>query len=164
MLATALAACSPGAAPTLPAAATAPTPADTTLDAHAALAMRLRPFLIERGTGPSGRNARAADDERFRLGAFWKARTDTHHFDAAFRARAQAALSVHEDGTADAALRRLLATVEARLPAWQALVDYNASGQMRDDGGDGGRALLPDAIEAAAWAYVETVTQTEPAP
>ncbi|MEN5059861.1 hypothetical protein [Luteimonas sp. TWI1416] len=132
--------------------------------------MRLRPFLIERGTGPSGRNARAADDERFRLGAFWKARTDTHHFDAAFRARAQAALSVHEDGTADAALRRLLATVEARLPAWQALVDYNASGQMRDDGGDGGRALLPgaiaaiDAIEAAAWAYVETVTQTEPAP
>lgn len=170
LLATALAACSPGPAPTPPAVAAVSTPADATTNPHAALATRLRPFLIERGTGPSGRSARAADDERFRLGAFWKARTDTHHFDAAFRARAQAALSAHADGAANAALRRLLATVDARLPAWQALVDYNASGRMRDDGGDGGRALLPgaiaaiDAIEAAAWAYVETAPQAASAP
>ncbi|ASR44087.1 hypothetical protein BEN78_12615 [Xanthomonas citri pv. mangiferaeindicae] len=160
--------------PTSPATTPAPAPADPTTDAHAALAARLRPFLIERGTGPSGRNARAADDERFRLGAFWKVRTDTHHFDAAFRARAHAVLAAHEDGAGNVivrgALRQLLATVDARLPAWQALVDYNASGRMRDDGGDGGRALLPgaiaaiDAIEAATWAYVETAAQTAPAP
>lgn len=176
LLAAALTACSPVPAPpaTSPATAPAPDPADATTDAHAALAARLRPFLIERGTGPSGRSARAADDERFRLGAFWKARADTHHFDAAFRARARAALAAHENGAghaaADAALRRLLATVDARLPAWQALVDYNASGRMRDDGGDGGRALLPasiaaiDAIEAATWAYVEAAAQAAPAP
>ncbi|MCD9029950.1 hypothetical protein LDO26_17300 [Luteimonas sp. BDR2-5] len=112
----------------------------------------------------------AADDERLRLGAFWRVRTDTHHFNADFHARAEAVLALPGDGStaADAALRRLLDTVDRRLPAWQALVDYNAAERMRDDGGEGGRQLLPgciaaiDAIEAAAWAYIETATDRTP--
>ncbi|KLJ01398.1 hypothetical protein [Luteimonas sp. FCS-9] len=176
LLAAALTACAPDPAPAAPATPVpAPHPdADAKASAHAALAARLRPFLIERVVAGRGRSARAADDERFRLGAFWKVRTDTHHFDAAFRARAQAALASAGAGAADAradmALRRLIATVDARLPAWQALVDYNASGRMRDDGGEGGRQRLPgaiaaiDAIEAAAWAYVETAAHAAPAP
>ncbi|WP_101924684.1 MULTISPECIES: hypothetical protein [Luteimonas] len=134
----------------------------TAAQAHADLARRLRPFLIERGGATPGRLA--ADDERLRLGAFWKARRDTHHFNAGFHARAEAILA-RDDGSApaaDAALRALVATVERRLPDWQAMVDYNASGRLAEDGGDEGRRLLPgciaaiDAIEAAAWAYVTT--------
>ncbi|MET0327241.1 MAG: hypothetical protein ABW163_00570 [Luteimonas sp.] len=109
----------------------------------------------------------AADDERFRFGAFWRARTDTHHFGADFHARASATLSTPGSApVADAALRRLRDTVDARLPAWQALVDYNAAGTMRDDGGDEGRRLLPwaiaaiDAIEVATWDYVDAVEAT----
>ncbi len=157
---------------TVQAAPAARTPSQhTKSQAHAELARRLQPFLIERGGTTSGRMA--ADDERLRLGAFWKARTDTHHFNADFHARAAAALALAgDDVRADTALRQLLVTIERRLPAWQALVDYNASGRMRDDGGEGGRQLLPgciaaiDALEAAAWNYVTAAqpsTVTAPA-
>lgn len=138
--------------------------ADAKTLAHADLAHRLRRFLITRTAPGLARGPMAADDERFRLGAFWRARTDTHHFGADFQSRAEIALAA--DGSvpvADAALRRLRDTVDARLPAWQALVDYNAAGTMRDDGGDEGRRLLPwaiasiDAIEVATWDYVDAV-------
>ncbi|NYZ63828.1 hypothetical protein [Luteimonas deserti] len=129
--------------------------------AHAAIAQRLRGFPIERGPPP--RSPRAADDERFRLGAFWRARSDTHHFGPDFIARAGDTLALPGDTRSDVALRALLETVDTRLPAWQSLVDYNASGRMRDDGGDGGRERLPgaiaalDAIEAAVWTYLDAV-------
>jgi len=133
---------------------------DAKARAHAELAHRVRRFLIDRGA----RGPVAADDERFRLGAFWRARADTHHFGPDFHARARVALAAPGGPTeADAALRALQATVDTRLPDWQALVDYNASGRMRDDAGEEGRRLLPwaiaalDAIEAAAWRYVDTV-------
>lgn len=139
----------------------ATTGSDAHAHAHAALAQRLRGFPIERGPPP--RSPRAADDERFRLGAFWRARSDTHQFGPDFAARADAVLALAGDTPADAALRTLREVVEARLPAWQSLVDYNASGRMRDDGGDGGRERLPgaiaalDAIEAAVWTYLDAV-------
>ncbi len=137
--------------------------------AHADLAHRLRRFLIARGAPGTPRGQIAADDERFRLGAFWRARTDTHHFGADFQHRADMALAAPGAAPqADAALRQLQATVDARLPAWQALVDYNAAGTMRDDGGDEGRRLLPwaiaalDAIEVATWDYVDAVEAAAP--
>lgn len=136
---------------------------DARAQAHADLAHRLRRFLIERGAPGQPRGPIALDDERFRLGAFWRSRTDTHHFGAAFQTRAQATLAAAGAASdADIALRQLQATVDARLADWQALVDYNASGDMRDDGGDEGRRLLPwaiaaiDAIEAATWNYLDT--------
>ncbi len=135
--------------------------------AHADLAHRLRRFLIERSLPGVARRQTAADDERFRLGAFWRARTDTHHFGADFQSRAAHALAATGSApTADAALRELRETVDTRLPAWQALVDYNAAGTMRDDGGEEGRRLLPwaiasiDAIEVATWDYVDAVETT----
>ena len=137
------------------------TDADTKARAHAALAHQLRGFLIERGPAP--RSPAANDDERFRLGAFWRARSDTHRFGEDFHTRAAGVLALPAPSPADPALRALLDVVDARLPAWQALVDYNASGRMRDDGGDGGRPLLPgaiaalDAIEAAVWRYLDAV-------
>lgn len=137
--------------------------------AHADLAHRLRRFLIARGAPGTPRGQIAADDERFRLGAFWRARTDTHHFGDDFQHRADTALAAPGAAPqADAALRQLQATVDARLPAWQALVDYNAAGTMRDDGGDEGRRLLPwaiaalDAIEVATWDYVDAVEAAAP--
>lgn len=143
----------------------APVTQDTRADAHAALARRLRLFLIRRSG--ADRDAMAADDERFRLGAFWRARSDTHHFDQRFHARATALLALPEGPASerpkDAALRQLLAVVDTRLPAWQQLVDYNAAERMRNDGGAGGRELLPgaiaalDAIEVAVWRYVDAV-------
>lgn len=143
---------------------TAPTIDNAKTQAHGDLAHRLRRFLIERGAPGQVRGPIALDDERFRLGAFWRARTDTHHFGTDFETRAHATLAVAGSAPhADAALRQLLATVEARLPDWQALVDYNAAGHMREDGGDEGRRLLPwaiaaiDAIEAATWEYVDAV-------
>ena len=164
-------ACAGDRAPDDGAARSAPRSADPALhtadasapkaQAHAAIAQRLRGFPIERGPPP--RSPRAADDERFRLGAFWQARSDTHHFGPDFEARAGTALALPGDTRSDAALRALLDTVDARLPAWQSLVDYNASGRMRDDGGDGGRKRLPgaiaalDAIESAVWTYLDTV-------
>ncbi|MFL6587372.1 MAG: hypothetical protein ACJ8GV_10885 [Luteimonas sp.] len=160
----ALPACTRDAAPTTSQdQATAPV-SDAKTRAHADLAHRLRRFLIERSLPGVARGQTAADDERFRLGAFWRARTDTHHFGADFESRAEIALAASGSApAADAALRRLRDTVEARLPAWQALVDYNAAGTMRDDGGDEGRRLLPraiasiDAIEVATWDYVDAV-------
>ena len=143
------------------ASAAVATNADAKARAHAALAHQLRGFLIERGPAP--RSPAANDDERFRLGAFWRARSDTHRFGEDFRTRAAGVLALHAPSSADPALRALLDVVDARLPAWQALVDYNASGRMRDDGGDGGRPLLPgaiaalDAIEAAVWGYLDAV-------
>ncbi|VXB79125.1 conserved hypothetical protein [Luteimonas sp. 9C] len=153
-------------APTPPASTqrAARPPADAKTLAHADLAHRLRRFLITRTTPGLARGPMAADDERVRLGAFWRARTDTHHFGADFQSRAERALAAAGSApAADAALRRLRDTVEARLPAWQALVDYNAAGTMRDDGGAEGRRLLPwaiasiDAIEAATWGYLDAV-------
>ncbi|MGO3126769.1 MAG: hypothetical protein ACTIJY_01725 [Luteimonas sp.] len=143
----------------------APRPAsDARALAHADLARRLQHFLIERSAPGVARGAMAADDERFRLGAFWRARTDTHHFGADFQSRVEVTLAAPGSApAADAALHRLLDTVDARLPAWQALVDYNAAGTMRDDGGDEGRRLLPwaiaalDAIEVATWDYIDAV-------
>lgn len=138
--------------------------ADAKTSAHADLAHRLRRFLIARAAPGQPRDPVAADDERFRLGAFWRARTDTHHFGADFRTRADLALAAPGSApAADAALRHLRTTVDARLPDWQALVDYNAAGTMRDDDGDEGRRLLPwaiaalDAIEVATWDYVDAV-------
>jgi len=132
--------------------------------AHADLARRLQQFLIERSAPGVARGPMAADDERFRFGAFWRARTDTHHFGADFQSRVEITLAAPGSApVADLTLRRLRETVDARLPAWQALVDYNAAGTMRDDGGDEGRRLLPwaiaalDAIEVATWDYVDAV-------
>ncbi|MDR6992310.1 hypothetical protein [Luteimonas sp. 3794] len=159
----ALPACTRDASPTTSQDRAAPAP-DAKALAHADLAHRLRRFLIERTAPGIARGPMAAADERFRLGAFWRARTDTHHFGADFRSRAEIALAASGSApAADAALRQLRDTVEARLPAWQALVDYNAAGTMRDDGGDEGRRLLPwaiasiDAIEVATWDYVDAV-------
>ncbi|MET0328487.1 MAG: hypothetical protein ABW163_06930 [Luteimonas sp.] len=159
-------ACTRDATPPAPAAA-APAVQDAKVLAHADLAHRLRRFCIERGAPGIARGQIAADDEHVRLGAFWRARTDTHHFGADFRNRADLALAAPGSAPrADAALRQLRATVDARLPAWQALVDYNAAGTLRDDGGDEGRRLLPwaiaalDAIEVATWAYVDAVEAT----
>lgn len=143
---------------------TVPAMHDAKVRAHMDLAYRVRRFLIERGAPGQARGPVALDDERFRLGAFWRARTDTHHFGPDFQARARLALVAPGAAPeADAALRQLQATVDARLPDWQALVDYNTAGTMRDDGGEEGRRLLPwaiaaiDAIEVAAWAYVDAV-------
>ena len=140
---------------------------DARASAHVDLAHRLRRFLIERGSAGPGRGPMAADDERFRLGAFWRARTDTHHFNADFIVRAEAILATPgHTPAADAALRQLRATVDARLRDWQALVDYNAAGTMREDGGEEGRRLLPwaiaslDAIEVATWDYVDAVERS----
>ncbi|MDR7193800.1 hypothetical protein [Luteimonas terrae] len=163
----ALPACTRDASPTTSQdRATPPAPDAKTL-AHADLAHRLRRFLITRTAPGIARGPMAADDERFRLGAFWRARTDTHHFGADFQSRADIALAAPgSTPAADAALRQLRDTVEVRLPAWQALVDYNAAGTMRDDGGDEGRRLLPwaiasiDAIEVATWDYVDAVEAT----
>lgn len=169
LLAWGLAACTPAAAPgdASGAGIAAPTRTaenaadDAHAQAHAALARRLRGFPIERGPPP--RSPRAADDERFRLGAFWRARSDTHYFGPDFTTRADAMLAQARDTPADAALQALRDVVDARLPAWQSLVDYNASGRMRDDDGDGGRERLPgaiaalDAIEAAVWTYLDAV-------
>ncbi len=133
--------------------------------AHAALAARLRPFPITRGPPP--RAPMAADDERFRLGAFWRVRTDTARFGAGFRRQADAVLALPGASPADDALRALLDVVDARLPDWQALVDYNASGRMREDGGEDGRRHLPgaiaalDAIEAAVWRYLDTAAAVD---
>lgn len=147
----------------------APARQDAKTRAHADLAHRLRRFLIERGGPGTSRGQIAVDDERFRLGAFWRARTDTHHFGVDFQRRADMALAAPGAAPrADAALRQLRATVDARLPAWQALVDYNAAGTMREDGGDEGRRLLPwaiaalDAIEVATWDYVDAVAAAAP--
>jgi len=161
----ALPACTRDAPTSMPSQERAARPAsDAKTLAHADLAHRLRRFLIERSLPGVARGQTAADDERFRLGAFWRARTDTHHFGADFQSRAETALTATGSvPTADAALRRLRDTVDARLPAWQALVDYNAAGTMRDDGGEEGRRLLPwaiasiDAIEVATWDYVGAV-------
>jgi len=161
----ALPACTRDAAPPQTAQDRVAQPAsDAKALAHADLAHRLRRFLIERTAPGVARGPTAADDERFRFGAFWRARTDTHHFGADFTARAEIALAAPGAAPrADAELRRLRDTVETRLPAWQALVDYNAAGTMREDGGDEGRRLLPwaiaaiDAIEVATWDYVDAV-------
>lgn len=165
-----LCACSidPAVPPPAPARATADqarAAPDARADAHAALARRLRLFLIRRGGAE--RDAMAVDDERVRLGAFWRARRDTHHFDRRFRGEAAALLAAVDDAAAerpeDIALRQLLAVVDARLPDWQRLVDYNAAGTMHEDGGQGGRERLPgaiaaiDAIEVAVWRYVDAV-------
>lgn len=169
-----LAACTPqqaqpGSEETRAGPSVRPTPAsaiqDSRADAHDVLVRRLRLFLIRR-SGPDW-DAMATDDERFRLGAFWHARSDTHHFDDRFRARATALLALPKGSAPEqarqAALRELMLVVDTRLPAWQQLVDYNASGRMRDDGGAGGRELLPgaiaaiDAIEVAVWRYIDTV-------
>ena len=156
-------------APTAPPSREAPAQqaSDAKTLAHADLAHRLRRFLIERSLPGVARGQTAADDERFRLGAFWRARTDTHHFGADFQSRAAHALAATGSApTADAALRQLRDTVDARLPAWQALVDYNAAGTLRDDGGEEGRRLLPwaiaaiEAIEVATWAYVDAVASS----
>ncbi|MCD9007261.1 hypothetical protein LDO31_13660 [Luteimonas sp. XNQY3] len=161
----ALPACTRDASPPAPLQGSTARPAsDAKTLAHADLAHRLRRFLIERSAPGVAREPMAADDERVRLGAFWRVRTDTHHFGADFQSRAEIALTAPGSApAADAALRRLRDTVDARLPAWQALVDYNAAGSMRDDGGDEGRRLLPwaiagiDAIEVTAWDYVDAV-------
>lgn len=162
----ALPACSPDA-PMRAQPADRETAHDAKQQAHTDLAHRLRRFLIERGAPGQPRGQVALDDERFRLGAFWRVRTDTYHFGSDFHARAGAALVAPGAAPeADAALRQLQATVDARLPDWQALVDYNAAGTMRDDGGEEGRRLLPwaiaaiDAIEVATWAYVDAVASS----
>lgn len=157
----------PACTPDLPAPAqgsAAQAAPDARMRAHEELAHRLRRFPLERSGPGVPRAAMAADDERFRLGAFWRARADTHHFNDDFRARAAGVLTAPgSTPAADAALRRLLDTVEARLPAWQTLVDYNAAGTLREDGGEEGRRLLPwaiaaiDAIEVATWDYLDTV-------
>ena len=149
----------PPGIPAHPASATA---TDARATAHRALAERVRPALIRRGGAT--RDRRATADERTRLGAFWLARTDLHHFDAAFRQQAGAILAVAGDTpAADAALQRLLAQLDRHLPAWRALHDYNAAGTLQVDFGIEGRRRLPqyvaaiDAIEAAAYAYLDVV-------
>lgn len=132
------------------------------LAAHRALATRLARFPVVRAGAGAGEAA--ALDERVRLGSFWLARRDLHHFGRDFDARVAAIGAMPGARTqADTALRNLADIVVAQLPAWRALVDYNASGRMRDDGGAEGRRLLPhyivaiDALEAATLAYVDAV-------
>lgn len=129
------------------------------------MARHLAAFPVVRSGAGAGEAA--ALDERLRLGAFWLARRDLHHFGRDFEARVAAIDAMPGAHThADAALRDLAITVAAQLPAWRALVDYNASGRMRDDGGAEGRRLLPhyivaiDALEAATIAYVDAVAAT----